>query len=69
MALLAGMVKTLLLFVIPRKVVSVLKAEWRSWPGHAGGTAHQSVYQAGIKDCKARLQGRLIMVCRVTRNP
>ncbi len=49
----AGMVKTLLLFVIPRKVVSVLKAEWRSWPGHAGGTAHQSVYQARHQ----RLQG------------
>ncbi len=29
----AGMAKTLMLFVIPRKVVSVLKAEWRSWPG------------------------------------
>jgi glycosyltransferase involved in cell wall biosynthesis len=27
----AGMAKTLLLFAIPRRVVSTLKAEWRSW--------------------------------------
>jgi glycosyltransferase involved in cell wall biosynthesis len=27
----AGMAKTLMLFVVPRKVVTTLKAEWRSW--------------------------------------
>jgi glycosyltransferase involved in cell wall biosynthesis len=27
----AGMAKTLSLFVIPRKIVTVVKAEWRSW--------------------------------------
>jgi peptidoglycan/xylan/chitin deacetylase (PgdA/CDA1 family)/glycosyltransferase involved in cell wall biosynthesis len=41
----AGIAKTLLLFVIPRKVVSVLKAEWRSWPGYGGDTVNRGVYQ------------------------
>jgi len=35
----AGMVKTLLLFTIPRRVVSTLKTEWRSWhPVEAAGS-------------------------------
>jgi glycosyltransferase involved in cell wall biosynthesis len=34
----AGMAKTLMLFVIPRSIVTTLKAEWRSWhpPGERG---------------------------------
>jgi glycosyltransferase involved in cell wall biosynthesis len=37
----AGMAKTLALFMIPRRVVTTLKAEWRSWrpPGAEAGTA------------------------------
>jgi glycosyltransferase involved in cell wall biosynthesis len=33
----AGMAKTLMLFAIPRRIVTTLKAEWRSW--HVGGEA------------------------------
>jgi len=51
----AGIAKTLLLFVIPRKVVSMLKAEWRSWPSHGGDTVNAGVYQAQNE----RLQGAL----------
>jgi glycosyltransferase involved in cell wall biosynthesis len=32
----AGMAKTLLLFVVPRKFVTVVKAEWRSWHDEDG---------------------------------
>jgi glycosyltransferase involved in cell wall biosynthesis len=37
----AGMAKTLMLFVIPRSIVTTLKAEWRSWhpPGERAGPA------------------------------
>jgi glycosyltransferase involved in cell wall biosynthesis len=31
----AGIAKTLILFAIPRRIVTTVKAEWRSW--HAGG--------------------------------
>jgi hypothetical protein len=30
----AGMAKTLMLFAVPRKLVTVMKAEWRSWHGN-----------------------------------
>jgi glycosyltransferase involved in cell wall biosynthesis len=37
----AGMAKTLLLFAIPRSIVTTLKAEWRNWhpPGERPGAA------------------------------
>ena len=43
----AGMAKTLALFVVPRKVVSVLKAEWRSWPDSSPGVG-DAVNHAGL---------------------
>jgi glycosyltransferase involved in cell wall biosynthesis len=54
----AGIAKTLALFLTPRRVVSVLKAEWGSWPSEAGQPVnHADLPSPGTKIARRASRG------------
>ena len=50
----AGMAKTLALFAVPRKVLTTIKAEWRSWHPEPGRAAAGSNLPRGASEIAKR---------------
>jgi glycosyltransferase involved in cell wall biosynthesis len=50
----AGMAKTLMLFAIPRRLLTTLKAEWRSWHPEEAATASRNLPNGASEIAKRR---------------